>query len=274
MRYVLPLLFVALTSIPSQGSRTVQSAAAESGGVGGVVVALHGSLADLKNRRRVLLVVRRSAVIDSRGGDEALVREAYAAGAPGALSRYPRVHNLLAKYINKYIREYHSISAVRSVADAEIIIYFNLLEYRRPFDIAYPYGELFVILNDTSNGRRQGFNQGFEDRPRGGVKGAPSAQPRAHIVPGQKEPHHGGQAHADQYLPRVPSGFDHRPDQHKDESGEVEIEACAFARGDQQPAGDHPAAGHQKIEGRLAPGDREGHPDQARDPAEDCHEDA
>lgn len=155
MRYILPLLLVTLLSSPPRSLQGRQSdTAADSGGGGRVGLAASGSLAELKNRRRVLLVVRRSGVLDSRGSDEALVKEAYAAGAPGALSRYPRIYNLLARHLNRYMNKYHSISAARSVADAEFIVYFNLLEYRRPFELAYPYGELFVILNDTSGGRR------------------------------------------------------------------------------------------------------------------------
>ena len=153
MRYLLPLLFVALTSSPSQTSSVGQSdAASDSSGGGGVAVT--GSLAELKNRRRVLLLVRRSAVVDSRGGAEGLLKEAYAAAAAGAPLRYPRIYNLLAQQLNRYMNKYQSISAARSVPDAEFIIFFNLLEYRRPLGHPYPYGELFVILNDTANGRR------------------------------------------------------------------------------------------------------------------------
>jgi hypothetical protein len=152
MRYLLPLLFVALTSSRSpQGPPGGQSDnSADSGG--GVGVAVPGSLAELKNRRRVLLLVRRSTVVDSRGGADALLQEAY--GAAGAPLRYPRIYNLLAQHLNRYMNKYQSISAARSVPDAEFIIFFNLLEYRRPLGHPYPYGELFVILNDTANGHR------------------------------------------------------------------------------------------------------------------------
>lgn len=152
MRYLLPLLFVALTSSsPSQSLPGGQSdnSADSSGGV-----AVRGSLAELKNRRRVLLLVRRSAVVDSRGGADALLKEAYAAGAAGAPIRYPRIYNLLAQHLNRYMSRHQSISAVRSVPDAEFIIFFNLLEYRYPLGHPYPYGEMFVILNDTAQGRR------------------------------------------------------------------------------------------------------------------------
>ena len=149
MRYILPLLLVALTCGPAQSFRGTQSdAAADSDGRGGVTVT--GSLAELKNRKRVLLLVRRSAVVDSRGSAESLLKEAYAGGP----TRYPRIYNLLARHLNRYMGKYHSISAVTSAPEAEFIVFFNLLEYRFPLGYPYPYGELFVILNDTAGGRR------------------------------------------------------------------------------------------------------------------------
>ena len=151
MRYLLPLLFVVLTSSsPPQSLQGGQSDNSADSGGGGVAVT--GSLVELKNRRRVLLLVRRSAVVDSRGGAEALLKEAYAAA--GTPLRYPRIYNLLAQHLNRYMNRYQSISAARSVPDAEFIIFFNLLEFRRPLGHPYAYGELFVILNDTANGHR------------------------------------------------------------------------------------------------------------------------
>jgi hypothetical protein len=148
MRYLLPLLFVALVCAPAQSFRGAQSdASADSGG--GVGVAVTGSLAELKNRRRVLLLVRRSHVVDSRGGTESLIKDAYA----GESFRYPRVYNLLAGHLNRYMNKHHSITSVMSAGEAEFIVFFNLLEYRRMLGRAYPYGELFVILNDKARPR-------------------------------------------------------------------------------------------------------------------------
>ena len=152
MRYLLPLLFVALTS--SSSPQSPPSGQSDNSADSGGGVAVTGSLAELKHRRRVLLLVRRSAVVDSRGGADALLQEAYAAGAAGAPLRYPRIYNLLAHYLNRYMNKYQSISAAKSVPDAEFIVFFNLLEYRRPLGHPYPYGELFVILNDTTDGHR------------------------------------------------------------------------------------------------------------------------
>lgn len=148
MRYVkalLPLLLVASLRGPALIRAQQQEANAS-----GVV---SGSLAELRDRRRVLLLVSRSAVIDSRGLAATVLKEAYRTD-PETRYRYARIYNSIARKLNKYIRKYQSISAVKAVSDADFIVYFNLLEYRRPLGYPYPYGEMFVILNDTSGGRQ------------------------------------------------------------------------------------------------------------------------
>jgi hypothetical protein len=42
--------------------------------------------------------------------------------------------------------KYGSLTAAEGLADAEYVIYFNVLEFRRVLDTVYPYGELFVIV--------------------------------------------------------------------------------------------------------------------------------
>jgi hypothetical protein len=152
MRYAkgfLLLLFVALlASRPALGQST-QTAA--DGGNGNENI-LTGSVADLRNSRRVLLLVRRGGVIDSRGLARTIIGEAYRED-PDARLRYPRLFNTLARKLNNYMRKYGSITAVKNIADTDFIILFNLLEYRRTLGYLYPYGELFVILNDRLNGK-------------------------------------------------------------------------------------------------------------------------
>ena len=116
-------------------------------------VTVTGSLSELRNKRRVFLVVRRSSVIDAREQARAILDEVFRVdGEPR--QRFPRLYNSLARRLNKYMVKYQSISAARGVGDAEFIVFFNLIEYRRPLGYPYPYGELFVILNDHSEGAR------------------------------------------------------------------------------------------------------------------------
>jgi hypothetical protein len=112
-----------------------------------------GSLLEIRTRRQVLLLVRRSAVIDSRGQARSILSEVYKAGVEPE-RQYARIYNEIAGKLNKYMRKYGSISAVSDISNAEFIIFFNLLEYRRPLGQPYPYGEMFVILNERSGSRQ------------------------------------------------------------------------------------------------------------------------
>lgn len=152
MRYAKGLLlllplFVVLANQSALGQSRQPSANGDNGGS-----ILTGSLADLRTGRRILLLVRRSAVVDSRGQANTIINEAYRPD-PDARLRYPRLFNSLARKLNKYMRKYGNITAVKNIPDTDFIILFNLLEYRRSLGIAYPYGELFVILNDRLNGK-------------------------------------------------------------------------------------------------------------------------
>jgi hypothetical protein len=111
-----------------------------------------GSLEELRNSRYVLLIVRRSIVVDSRGLAKTILNEAYKTDTETG-TRYPYLYNMLARKLNNYMKKYQSISAVRNISDADFIVFFNLLEYRRPLGFAYPYGEMFVILNKTPDGK-------------------------------------------------------------------------------------------------------------------------
>lgn len=149
MRYIkaiLPSLLIALLSCPTL-NQAQEKPVEESDSV------VTGSLAELRNRRRALLLVNRSSVFDSRGLTETVLKDAYGTD-PDTRFRYPQIYNTIARKLNKYIRKHKGISAVKNISDADFIILFNLLEYRRPLGFLHPYGELFVILNDTSGGKR------------------------------------------------------------------------------------------------------------------------
>lgn len=115
-------------------------------------VLVTGSLAELRTMRHALLLVRRSAIVDSRGQTESILKKVYSSDADAA-RRYPRTYNSIARRLNQYMTKYRSISGARNIAEAEFIIFFNLLEYRRPLGQPYPYGELYIILNGTPNSR-------------------------------------------------------------------------------------------------------------------------
>lgn len=110
-----------------------------------------GSLAELRGKPRVWLIVRRGAVLDARGVEVSVISEVYrdVKGRP----LFPRTYNMIARRLNKYMKEHRSISAARNLSDADFILFFNVLEIRRPLGTPYAYGELFVILNHKTGPR-------------------------------------------------------------------------------------------------------------------------
>ena len=110
-----------------------------------------GSLAELRDKHRIWVIVRRGAVLDARGTEETVLSEVYKEGA--VRQSFPRTYNLVASKLNKYMREHQSITAARTLSDSEFIVFFNVLEIRRPLGTPYAYGELFVILNNKSKPR-------------------------------------------------------------------------------------------------------------------------
>ena len=112
---------------------------------------VNGSLAELTNKHRVWLIVGRSVLLDASGKTNSVLSDVYKDGNGGR--GFPRTYNVIAKKLNKYMRDYGSISAAQSISEADFIIYFNILEIRKPLGIPYAYGELFVILNRIEHPR-------------------------------------------------------------------------------------------------------------------------
>ena len=106
------------------------------------------SLAELHDKHRALLVVFRSRVIDASGGERAIIEDVLKAD-PHPKGRFRWVHNQLAKKLDKYMRQHGSLIPADGLADADYVIYFNVVEFRRILDAVYPYGELFVIVKGT-----------------------------------------------------------------------------------------------------------------------------
>ncbi len=114
--------------------------------------AASGSLTELRNKQRVWLIVRRTAVLDAQGGaEETVISEAYK--ETRGRQTFPRTYNAIARKLNNYMKRHGDITAAMSVSDAEFIIFFNVLEIRRPLGTPYAYGEMFVIINQQSKPR-------------------------------------------------------------------------------------------------------------------------
>lgn len=104
------------------------------------------SLTEVLNKRRVLLVVFRSRVVDVSENRERAIIEDVLKADPKPKGRFRWVYNVMARKLNKYMDKYRSLTAAEGLADAEYVIYFNVVEFRRILDAVYPYGELFVIV--------------------------------------------------------------------------------------------------------------------------------
>ena len=106
------------------------------------------SLAEVRNKRNVLLVVFKARVLDVTDRERAIIEDVLKAD-PQPKGRYRWVYSQIAAKLNKYIKKYRSLSAAADLSEADYVIYFNVVEFRRILNTIYPYGELFVIVKGS-----------------------------------------------------------------------------------------------------------------------------
>jgi len=106
------------------------------------------SLADVRDKRNALLVVFKSRVIDANDRESGIIDDVLHAD-PVPKGRYRWVYTQLARKLNKYINKYKSLSAANGLSEADYVIFFNVVEFRRILNTPYPYGELFVIVKGS-----------------------------------------------------------------------------------------------------------------------------
>lgn len=136
----------ALTLTTSVGGAAVSAQSQDTGGEDGPPA---WSLDEIKDQRRVFLLATRSKVVDVRGPDPAALLKAADDGT-ARTHRYPYV--VIARKLNEYIRKRQGMTAVGRASEADFVLHFNVLEYRRTLNGVYPYGELFVIINGGADG--------------------------------------------------------------------------------------------------------------------------
>lgn len=107
-----------------------------------------GTISELRDKQRAWLVVFKSRVVDAGDADKAIIEDVLKAEAQPK-GRYRYVYNNLANKLNKYIRKYGSLRSAKNLADAEYVIFFNVVEFRRILNAVYPWGELFVIVKGS-----------------------------------------------------------------------------------------------------------------------------
>ena len=106
------------------------------------------SLDEVRDKRNALLIVFKSRVIDAGDRERAIIEDVLRAD-PEPKGRYRWVYTQLAKKLNKYIQKYKSLSAADGLSEADYVIFFNVVEFRRILNTNYPYGELFVIVKGS-----------------------------------------------------------------------------------------------------------------------------
>jgi hypothetical protein len=106
------------------------------------------TLAEVRDKRRALLMVFRSGVLDATNNERAIVDQVLKAD-PEPKGRNRWVYGQIAKRLNDYIRKYRSLTPATELSEADYVIYFNLIEFRRILNVIYPYGELFVIVKES-----------------------------------------------------------------------------------------------------------------------------
>lgn len=106
------------------------------------------SLAEVRDKRNVLLVVFKSRVLDVTDRERAIIEDVLKAD-PQPKGRYRWVYSQLATKLNKYMKKYRSLSAASELSEADYVIFFNVVEFRRILNTIYPYGELFVIVKGS-----------------------------------------------------------------------------------------------------------------------------
>jgi hypothetical protein len=113
-----------------------------------------GPLSELKERRRVTLLVSRTQTIDARDRSRGAFENYRRALAGNPPRPHAAAHRAVARQLNKYILKHRSLTAVESIHEAEFVIVFNVLRARRSFvpDEPYVYGQLFVIARPIAAG--------------------------------------------------------------------------------------------------------------------------
>ena len=107
------------------------------------------SLAEVRDMRNFLLVVFKSRVLDVSDRERAIIQDVLKADPAIPQGRYRWIYMQLARKLNKYIQKHRSLSAATELAQADYVILFNVVEFRRILYTYYPYGELFVIAKGS-----------------------------------------------------------------------------------------------------------------------------
>ncbi|HEV7859508.1 MAG TPA: hypothetical protein VGO91_12885 [Pyrinomonadaceae bacterium] len=115
-----------------------------------------GSLWEIRDKQRVLLLVGRSNIIDCRDMAQSILAEA-ARPENKTYRGHAEAYETIERRLNAYISKYKSLSMAEDLPSADFIVVFNVLQMRRNVtpqfgplpEPLYPFGEMFVIVNEA-----------------------------------------------------------------------------------------------------------------------------
>jgi hypothetical protein len=108
----------------------------------------YGRLEELREKRTLMLLVSRSLSVDARAPSKVSAADVRAALDNPRARPAPGAYSVIASRLNKYIREYKSMTSVETRPDPEVFIVFKIMRERPSFIASRPfsYGKMFVII--------------------------------------------------------------------------------------------------------------------------------
>ena len=138
MKAVFPILLLLLISF---------SAAAQDPG-SEIAPEEPNALEEVRELQSALLLVFKSRVLELQDRERAIIQDVLKAD-PEPKGRNRWAYNIIGGKLNKYIRKHKSLIPARVLSEADYVIYFNVVEFRRILYTYYPFGELFVIVKGS-----------------------------------------------------------------------------------------------------------------------------
>jgi hypothetical protein len=107
----------------------------------------YGGLEEIREKRTFMLVVSKSLSVDARAPAKVSAADVRAA-LEKPRARPGRAYNAIASRLNKYIRQYESMTAVEARDDPQVFIVFKIMHEQRYFtaDRSFSYGKMFVFV--------------------------------------------------------------------------------------------------------------------------------
>jgi hypothetical protein len=118
--------------------------------------AYRGALADIAGKSSVAILVARLGIVDAKEPERAIVEKALLTDRRQLSRAFGIAYSAIGPPLDKYAKKSKRLNGVRRLADAELIIFFSFLEFRRVLDSYYPYGELYLVARTPNGGKPVG----------------------------------------------------------------------------------------------------------------------